>query len=171
MGKISKAILQDICATLRRALDINQWRDMNNCFEWFKDNGKNDKCSFIKYNNKKFYPSITEKSVDDALDLAKEYMLISEDKHCRKSLMYYNGALGVKKGVSVNFDNPMGAYEGGIICGLVGDLLLYNLNNIIDPCNHGLYRDELIIVNNCTPRKVDVITVTAFVRVSQLHSG
>lgn len=49
-------------------------------------------------------------------------------------------------------------YDGAEICELVGCLLLYNLNNIIDPCNHSLYRENgLIIVSNCPPRKHYVI--------------
>ena len=32
-------------------------------------------------------------------------------KHCYKSLLYHNEELWVKKGVSGNFDNPMGSYD------------------------------------------------------------
>ena len=62
MGKISKIILQDICSTLRIALDINQWRCTNDCIKWVKNYDKNGKCSFVKYVIKDFYPSITEKN-------------------------------------------------------------------------------------------------------------
>ena len=52
----------------------------------------------------------------------------------------------------------MGSFDGEEISELIGCLLLHSLNNIIDPSNHGLYRDDwLIIVDNCTPRKRDVI--------------
>ena len=52
----------------------------------------------------------------------------------------------------------MGSFDGAEICVLIGCLLLHSLNNIIDPSNHSLYRDDrLIIVDNCTPRKSDVI--------------
>ena len=64
----------------------------------------------------------------------------------------------IKKGVSGNFDNPTVAYDGVKICKLVGCLLLYNLNNIIDPGNHGLCCDDgLLIVDHCIPRKIDAI--------------
>ena len=59
-----------------------------------------------------------------------------------------------KKGSSRYFDMPMGSFDGAEICELIGCLLLHSLNNIIDPSNHGLYR-----VNNCTPRKGDVIAL------------
>ena len=52
----------------------------------------------------------------------------------------------------------MGALLGDKICEVVGCLLLYNLNNIIDPGNYGLYRDDgLNIVDKYTPRKGDII--------------
>ena len=58
----------------------------------------------------------------------------------------------------------MGAYDGTKICELVNCLVLHNLDNIIDSCNHGLYRDDqLSIVDNCTLRKDDVIRKIAFV--------
>ena len=163
MGRISKVILQDICSTLRIALNVNQWRNTNDCIKWFNDYEKNDKCSFIKYDIKEFYPSITEKVFEEALSLAREYMFIPEDKimiirHCRKSLLYYNEDVWIKKGTSGNFDNPMGSYDGAEVCEIIGCLLLHNLNSIIDPLNHGLYRDDgLIIMDNCTPRGADIV--------------
>ena len=52
----------------------------------------------------------------------------------------------------------MGSFDGTEICELIGYLLFHSLNNIIDPSNHGLYqKDGLIIVDNCTLRKCDVI--------------
>ena len=58
MGKISELILHDICATFRIVLDINQWRNTNDCIRLFKDHDKNDKCSFIKFDIKEFYASL-----------------------------------------------------------------------------------------------------------------
>ena len=52
----------------------------------------------------------------------------------------------------------MGAFNGTEICELVGCLLLYNINNIVDPYSHGLYRnDGLIILDKSTLRKCDTI--------------
>ena len=52
----------------------------------------------------------------------------------------------------------MGSYDSANISELVGDWLLYKLNDIIDPGCHGIYRDDgLIIFGNCTPRKGDII--------------
>lgn len=78
--------------------------------------------------------------------------------HCHKSLLYHNETLWIKKVASGNSDNPKRAYDGAELWELIGCLLLNNINKFIDPSNHGLYQDDgLIIVDNCTPRKGDVI--------------
>ena len=52
----------------------------------------------------------------------------------------------------------MGSYDSAKISELVGCLLLYKLNDIINPGCHGLYQDDgLIIIDNWTPRKGDII--------------
>ena len=84
------------------ALNINQWRSTNDCIKCFEKYEKNDRCSFIKYDIKDFYPSITERTLERALDLDKEYMVITLDKveiikHCRKTLLYYEDSAWIKK--------------------------------------------------------------------------
>ena len=103
IGRVSKIIVQEICDSLRLALNINQWRSTKDCIKWFEEYEKNDRCSFIKYDIKDFYPSITKRTLDRALDLAKEYMVIPLDKveiikHCRKILLYYEDSIWIKKG-------------------------------------------------------------------------
>ena len=118
IGKVSKIIIQDVFASLRRALNIDQWRSTQDCIKWFKDYDKDDKCSFIKYGIKEFYPSITEKTLDKALELAREYRIIPLDKieiikHCHKTLLYYADSIWIKKGASGNFDTLIGAFDVG----------------------------------------------------------
>ena len=103
IGRVSKIIVQDICDSLRLALNINQWRSTKDCLKWFEEYDRDDRCSFIKYDIREFYPSITERAFDRALDLAKEYMVIPLDKveiikHCRKTLLYYEDSIWIKKG-------------------------------------------------------------------------
>ena len=102
IGRVSKIIVQDICASLRLALNINQWRSTKDCIKWFDEYNKDDRCSFIKYDTREFYPSIIERALDRALDLAKEYMVMPLDKveiikHCRKTLLYYEDSIWIKK--------------------------------------------------------------------------
>ena len=56
-------------------------------------------------------------------------------KHCRKSLLYHNEEWWIK--------NPMDSYDSAEISELLGCLLLYKLNDIIDPDCHGFYRDDI----------------------------
>ena len=102
IGRVSKIIVQEICDSLRLALNVNQWRSTKDCIKWFEEYEKKDRCSFIKYDVKDFYPSITERTLDRALDLAKEYMVIALDKveiikDCRKTLLYYEDSIWIKK--------------------------------------------------------------------------
>ena len=99
------------------------------CIKWFEEYDKNDRCSFIKYDIREFYPSITERELDRALDLAKECIVIPIDKveiikDCRKKLLYYEDSIWIKKGEGGNFDTTIGAYDGAEICELVGCALL-----------------------------------------------
>ena len=59
-------------------------------------------------------------------------------KHCRKTLLYYEDSIWIKKGESGNFDTPVGAYDGAEICELVKCVVLYNINKIVDHDSHGL---------------------------------
>ena len=88
------------CRLINPALNINQWRSTKDCMTWFEEYDKDDRCSFIKYDIREFYPSITERTLDRALDLAKEYMVIPLDKveiikHCRKILLYYEDSIWI----------------------------------------------------------------------------
>ena len=158
-----KLFVQEICDSRRLALNINQKRSINDCIKWFEEYEKDDRCSFIKYDIKDFYPSITERTLDRALDLAKEYMVIHLDKveiikHCRKTLLYYEDSIWIKKGEGGNFDVSIGAYDGAEICELVECVLLYSINKIMDLSSHGLYHDDgLIIVDESRPKKCDGI--------------
>ena len=63
-----------------------------------------------------------------------------------------------KKGEGGNFDVSIGAYDGAEICELIGCVLLYSINKIMDPSSHGPYCDDgLIIVDKSTPKKCDGI--------------
>ena len=107
IGRVSKIIVQDICASLRLALNINQWQSTKDCIKWFEEYDKDNRCSFIKYDIREFYPSITKRAFDRALDLAKEYMVIPLEKveiikHCRKTLLYYEDSIWIKEKVGTS---------------------------------------------------------------------
>ena len=79
-------------------------------------------------------------------------------KHCRKTLLYYEDSIWIKKGESGNFDTPIGEYDRAEIFELVGCVLLNKINEIVDAGIHGLYHnDGLVIVDKSIPRKRDCI--------------
>ena len=105
---------------LRTALNIKQLWKTSDCIKWFIEYDKNNKCYFVIYDIRKFFSSITEKSVNEALKLAKGYTVISEDEiiiinYCHKSILYHNEILWIKKGVSGNIDYPMGSLDGALL--------------------------------------------------------
>ena len=79
-------------------------------------------------------------------------------KHCRKTLLYYEDSIWIKKGEGGNFDVSIESYDGAEICERIGCVLLYSINKIMDPSSHGLYHnDGLIIVDRNRPKKCDGI--------------
>ena len=70
--------------------------------EWFRKIEDKKNCTFIKFDVREFYPSITEIIFDNALLFAKEHHDISNDnnrwiKHCRKSLLFSNNEAWKRK--------------------------------------------------------------------------
>ena len=88
VGKISKSILEEINTELRSTLELNQWKNTRSVIEWLNSIQNKKNCAFIQLDIKDFYPSITEKILDNAIEFAKEHTTIIDDdiriiKHCR----------------------------------------------------------------------------------------
>ena len=89
----------------------------------------------IQLDIKEFYPCITEKSLNNAITFAENYISISKDdnriiKHCRKT----------------TFDVTMGSYDGEELCELIGIYIQSLLTNIISKDKMGLYRDDGLFI-------------------------
>ena len=131
--------------------------------EWFSNIESKKNSAFIQLDIKDFYPQITEKILDNAIELAKEYTALSDDniriiKHCRKSLLFEKDTAWVNKGTAGNFDVTMGSYDGAEVCELIGIYILSALGKRIDKKDTGLYRDDgLIILRNCDGPTTDRI--------------
>ena len=94
IGKISKIVLEKINKKLLKELDFNQWRNTDDVIRWFKNIPSKSECKLIQLDIKEFYPSITEKLLNNAITFAENYISISKEdiriiKHCRKSLLFY----------------------------------------------------------------------------------
>ena len=112
---------------------------------------------------KEFYPSITEKTLSNAITFAENYISISKEdiriiKHCRKSLLFYENEALKKKDTDTTFDVTMGSYDGAEVCELIGIYIQSLLTNILSKDNMGLYRDNgLFILRKINKQQTDKI--------------
>ena len=119
LGKVS------INQHLVKLLYVNHWKNSASVIEWFRNIEDNKNCSFIKFNIREFYPSITETILDKVLLFAKQHHDISNDnarliKHCRKFLLFSNNEAWRKKQTESCFDVTMGSFDGTEVWKLVG---------------------------------------------------
>jgi hypothetical protein len=70
-GKLSKVILDKINSNLRQKLNSNQWRITQQVISWFGNTNDKDRHSFISFDIVDFYPSISEKLLNEALAWAE----------------------------------------------------------------------------------------------------
>ena len=158
MGVISKQILERVNTEIRKNLSVNQWRNTSAVIEWFKNIQEKDRCTFTVFDIEEFYPSISEKLLDQSIEFAKNYTEITDDElriihHARKSLLFDKNEPWVKKNSRNAFDVTMGSYDGAEICELVGLLILFKLSSSYNAKDIGLYRDDGLSVfkNNSGP--------------------
>ena len=91
LGKVCKSILENINQLIVQLLYVNQWGNPASVIEWFRKIEDKKNCTFIKFDIREFYPSITETILDKALLFVKHHHDIFNDnirliKHCRKAL-------------------------------------------------------------------------------------
>ena len=161
IGMVSKIILQKINSAVAKAIKLNQWRSTQDVLKWFKAIDDKENAKFIKFDVVEFYPSITEKLLNDSIKFAQTVCKIEENeihiiKHACKSVLFYKGSTWVKKGKSGLFDITMGSYHGAEVCELVGLLILSKLAQLLGHDNVGLYRDDgLAIIKNSAGKDVN----------------
>ena len=166
IGVISKQILQNLNRELREASKLKQWQSTNTVLEWFKAIHHKGRKQFLQLDVVEFYPSITEKLLDEAIDFAKEHATITDQqvkivKQARKSLLYCRPTTKAPEALpwrkkNSDFDVTMGAPDGAEVCELVGLLILSKLQARYKNIDFGLYRDDgLGISTRITPDKQD----------------
>ena len=161
LGKISKKTIEHINQEILNKIDVNQWKNTDNVINWFNNIEYKKDCTFIQFDLKNFYPSITEEILEEAISFAKSLIDIDHHKirtikHCRKSLLFHNNVAWKKKTTTSCFDVFMASYDGAEVCELVGTFTLSKLENIIGKKNTGLYRDDgLAVLRNMNARGTD----------------
>jgi hypothetical protein len=97
---LSKTILDEI----NSKLNLNQLRNTKQVIEWFGNIKDKERHIFISFDIVDFYPSISEKLLDQALSWASNLTTISDNdiltiKHARKSLLFNTGKPWTKKDI------------------------------------------------------------------------
>jgi hypothetical protein len=146
IGRISKAILDKINKMLKQKLGVNQWKNTASVLEWFKGIQNKQSHTFVVFDVKDFYPSISESLLKEALSFAKNHVSISKNDedtifHARKSLLFDKTHVWIKKDGGL-FDVTMGAFDGAEVCELVGTYLLNKIAQKYNKNDIGLYRDD-----------------------------
>ena len=155
--------MENINKTLIEKLNVNQWKNTEKVIHWFKSIEQKSRCFFIQFYVIEFYPSITEKFLEEVIVFAKQHREIAEKdlgiiKHCRKSLFYQEDEAWKKKDSESCFDVTMGSNDGAEICELTGILFLSQLSNLLPQEDIGLYRDDgLILLGNTNGQITDRI--------------
>ena len=161
IGKISKHVLNKVNQKLLSITEVNQWKNSHSVVEWFKNIRNKSNTSFFVFDIESFYPSISVKFLEDAINFAKTVCNISEQDtsiimQARRTLLFNNGEPWVKKVGNEEFDVPMGCFDGAEICELVGIYNLHQLKSVMRKENAGLYRDDgLGILRNLSGPEVD----------------
>ena len=163
LGHISKVYLDRINSEIRQKLKFNQWKNTSDVISWFTKIEEKQNCTFIQFDIKEFYPSITKTIFEKALDFAKKHTSITREelrviRHSRKSLLFFKNESWIKKNTNNCFDVTMGSYDGAEICELVGLYILNELKDEIKKEDMGLYRDDgLMVVKNKNGHQSDKI--------------
>ena len=153
LGRISKAILDNINMKSFETTKINQWKNMVSAIKWFNSLKDKHLMKFVMFDIEDFYFSITQDLSNKALNFASEYIYISKSDidvihHARKSLLFDGSHTWIKKQGGL-FDVSMGAYDGAEVCELMGTYMLNLLFKKYKKNDFGLYRDHgLAILKN-----------------------
>ena len=164
VGILSKSHLSKIIEDVVKRTKFNQWKNTSSTIEWFKEITDKSTCRFIKFDIAEFYPSISEKLLERAIEYASSMTTITRETvaiimQARKSLLFDNNKIPwQKKGTNPMFDVTMGSFDGAEVCELVGLLLLSKLTSVVEKKNIGLYRDDgLCVIGNANGPKMDKI--------------
>ena len=149
LGKISKMKLEGINEKIRAKTKLNQWQSNREAKAWFKALRSSKKLSFLVFDIKSFYPSITPELLENAIRWAEKFETITEQdkelfRESRRALLHHGDRYWTKI-KNPEFDVPMGAYDGAECCELCGLFLLDKIisaNIGLTKENCGIYRDD-----------------------------
>ena len=118
--------------------------------------------NFIQCDIANFYPSISEDLMEKALIWASRHSYVSDLAvkviiHSRRTILFDGKNTWCKKENS-KFDVGQGAYDGAEVSELIGLFMLdqiVNVNEVLPKENIGLYRDDMLGVDNRGGPKIE----------------
>ena len=72
-------ILDRINLAVQSHINVNQWKDTSTVIDWFKNTPDKKSCYFMVFDIESFYPSISEKLLNEAIQYAKNILEIPDD--------------------------------------------------------------------------------------------
>ena len=162
--KISKFKIANITSEVREKTGLNQWRSTPDVIQWFKSINRKMGYKFFKFDIVSFYPSISPRLLDNALEFACDLCHVPQADidiilQSRQTFLFNKNIPWTKKSATNGFDVTMGSWDGAEICELVGLYLLNLLTNgtqkVFDIQNVGLYRDDGLALIRATGRTMD----------------
>ena len=158
LGRVSKQITERIVKQLTETSKVNLWRNTNAVLGWFDGIHNKKDSTFICFDIVEFYPSITEKLLNDALDFASQHTEVSDldrrlIKHAKQTILFNQDQPWAKKSNTL-FDITMGSYDGAECCELI---VVYLLSKLKELCGDavGLYRDDGLCVLTEPPHIIE----------------
>lgn len=87
-------MLEKFNMKLRKTLSLSQWKNTKAMTDWFAGIQNKSKATFIQFDIITFYLSLTENTLNETINLAKQDVHITDDetkiiKHCQKSLLIH----------------------------------------------------------------------------------
>ena len=151
LGRVSKSILQNLVEELSIKLRLNLWISTADAIKWFDNIPNKPKATFLQFDLVNFYPSINLQIFDEAILFAQRHIDIPDQhlriiKQCRRGILFHEGQGWIKKGLSTNFDVPMGGLDSAQVADFIGIFILDTLSRAFDPTYIGLYRDDGLMV-------------------------
>ena len=82
--KVSKFFIENINTKAQEMSSVNQWRDTDSVITWFER--IRNKCNFMQYDVKEFYPSVSEDLLKKSINYARTFLDSSNEEeaimHC-----------------------------------------------------------------------------------------
>ena len=112
-----------------------------------QNNNNKSNYIFMQFNIEEFYPSISKGLLMKTINHAKSLVTISKEEvitimHSRKSLLFNNTAVWIKREGDPDIDVTMGSFDGAEICELVVVYILTVLGEKYGKERVGLYKDD-----------------------------